>query len=405
MARPAIRISSGSSAAKLSGACCGGWPTVSLVTGLRAVTLPTQPSLPQPSSVDAVGGVGRGRSLPYREVMAITLLDSAGASHTLAGTTSGVDPRDLEAASGWAIKPEGLCSGGICVPLGDRAIHTATGAVDLVQWSQALGYLLAVDEELGVAAIVSSASGEGLTIGSEAPDVRLPDVDGHEHSLSELAGRKRVLVTWASWCGCRHEVGAWREVQNELGPAGLSIFSVALDNSAEDARPWVEAGDANYPVVVDSAHETAERYGITNVPSTVWIDEAGLVVKPPTISPGDDQFRDYTKIDSARHHDALRRWVNDGEVPEPATVASSPRTADEQLAQAERRIGAWLHGHGHVEAAAAHLARAVELAPWDWTVRRASIALRGEDPFLGGEFLAFWQEWDEAGRPGYNAMT
>jgi hypothetical protein len=127
-------------------------------------------------------------------------------------------------------------------------------------------------------------------------------------------------------------------------------------------------------------------------------------VKPPTISPGDDQFREFTKIDAVAHHDALRRWVNDNELPEVAEVAGAVRTADEQLALAERRLGAWLHDRGELDAATAHLARAVELAPWDWTVRRASIALRGEDPFLGEEFIAFWQEWDAAGRPGYASM-
>jgi peroxiredoxin len=261
-----------------------------------------------------------------------------------------------------------------------------------------------VDDRFAVAAVVPSTGGHAIEVGSEAPDIALPDVDGEVHSLAELAGRKRVLVTWASWCGCRHELGAWRDLQDELGPAGLSIFSVALDSSADDARPWVESANPTYPVVVDTAHVTAERFGITNVPSTVWIDEAGRVVKPPTISPGDDQFRDFTKIDASNHHDALRRWVNDGDLPDRATVAVAPRTADEQLAQAEWRIAVWLHDRGEVDAASAHLSRAVALAPWDWTVRRASIALRGGDPFLGEEFVAFWQEWDAAGRPGYTPM-
>jgi hypothetical protein len=191
-------------------------------------------------------------------------------------------------------------------------------------------------------------------------------------------------------------------LHTELEPLGLSIYSVALDNSPDDARPWIEAANPTYPVVVDSAHVTAERFGITNVPSTVWVDEDGRVVKAPTISPGDDQFRDFTQIDAAAHHDALRAWVRDGVLPEAGEVHT--RSADEQLALAERRLGAWLHGRGHLDAARTHLARAVELAPWDWTVRRGSLAIRGEDPFLGEEFVAFWQEWDEAGRPGYGAM-
>jgi peroxiredoxin len=278
--------------------------------------------------------------------------------------------------------------------------------IDLVEWASALGYPLALDEEHSVAAVAPPPhASAGAEVGAMAPELALPDVDGSVHSFSSLAGRKRVLVTWASWCGCRHELSAWRELQDELGPLGLSIFSVALDNSAEDARPWIEAGEPSYPVVVDTAHVTAERYGITNVPSTVWVDEDGRVVKPPTISPGDDQFRDFTQVDAATHHDALRRWVRDEVLPEVNSDAGRVRTADEQLALAEQRLGALLQSRGAVEAARRHLDRAVDLAPWDWTVRRANIALRGDDPFLGEEFVAFWQEWDEAGRPGYQPMN
>jgi len=304
------------------------------------------------------------------------------------------------------LKPEGLCRGDICVPLLGRAVAVGEESIDLVEWAAAIGYPLAIDEEHRVAVVAPPprVSG-GAEVGEMAPDLELPDVDGGMHSFSSLAGRKRVLVTWASWCGCRHELSAWRELQDELGPLGLSIFSVALDNSPDDARPWIEAGGPSYPVVVDTAHVTAERYGITNVPSTVWVDEAGRVVKPPTISPGDDQFRDFTAVEAATHHDALRRWVRDNVVPEVPVAAGKVRTADEQLALAEQRLGALLHGRGLAEAARRHLDRAVELAPWDWTVRRANIALRGDDPFLGEEFVAFWQEWDAAGRPGYQPMT
>jgi peroxiredoxin len=337
--------------------------------------------------------------------MAITLIDVDGIAHQVGGTTTRLDARQLARATGWVLKPEGLCRGEICVPATGRAIDAGDGKVDVAEWAAALGCGLAADSDHDAVAIAPPAHhGAASEVGRRAPDVELPDIYGRPHSLSELAGRKRVLVTWASWCGCRHELGSWRDLQDELGPAGLSIFSVALDNSAEEVRPWVEVAGPSYPVVVDTAHVTAERFGITNVPSTVWIDEEGVVVKPPTISPGDDQFRDFTNIDSGTHHDALRRWVSEGELPDPTGLETTTRTAEEQLALAERRLGAWLHGEGHLEAATAHLARAVELAPWDWTVRRASIALRGEDPFLGAEFIDFWQEWDAAGRPGYQTM-
>ena len=92
-----------------------------------------------------------------------------------------------------------------------------------------------------------------------------------------------------------------------------------------------------------------------------------------------------------------------GELPDSAAQEPQTRTDDGQRALGERRIAAYLVRQGRDDRARAHLAAARELAPWDWTIRRGGIALTGGDPFLGEEFLAFWAEWDGAGRPGYDA--
>lgn len=322
-----------------------------------------------------------------------TLIDADGHEHEVA------DAADLATATGWTLKPEGLCRGSVCVPFRPAGVDLAA---DLVALAAALRLPIAVDADEGVAAVTPPATERQEALaGGQAPELELADVDGHPVSLAAGTGRKRALVTWASWCGCRHELAGWQALQDELGPLGLDIFSVALDASPDDARPWIEAAAPTYPVAVDTAHVTAERFGITNVPSVVWIDEDDRIVKPPTIAPGDDQFRDFTQIDAAVHHDALRRWVTDGELPASAATPAVVRTDDEQRALAHRRVAAWLQARGRVEAAATHLARATELAPWDWTVRRGGIALTGGDPFLGDEFLAFWEQWDQQGRPGY----
>jgi peroxiredoxin len=233
-----------------------------------------------------------------------------------------------------------------------------------------------------------------------APPLDLLDVNGEPVSLGDYAGRKRLLTTWASWCGCRHELGGWQRLHDELSSEGLALFSVALDEP-DAARPWIERAAPTFPVAVDPAHLTAEVFGIEQVPSAVWIDEDGRIVKPPTIAPGDDQFVDYTKVESSRHHDAVSAWVRDGVLPDSASTELEPRTDDQQLALAERRVAAYFQRRGDTSAARRHLAHAADLAPGDWTVRRGGIAMTGGDPFLGDEFIALWVEWDAAGRPGY----
>ncbi|HEU5037901.1 MAG TPA: TlpA disulfide reductase family protein [Nocardioides sp.] len=294
------------------------------------------------------------------------------------------------------VKDVGLCWGDVCVP--------GAGPEDLEEWAERSGHLLVRDarEGQGVVAIAPSAETRRRDLADRrAPSLTLRDVDGDRVSFDDLSGHKRVLVTWASWCGCRHELAGWQRLQDELADAGLRLFSVALDADAEDSRPWIEAAAPTYPVAVDTAHVTAERYGITNVPSVVWVDEDDRVVKPPTIAPGDDRFVDFTKIDAARHHDALRAWVRDGVLPDSARAEAPGRTDDEQRALAHRRIAAHHQRAGRTDAARRQLAVAQALAPWDWTVRRGGIAMTGGDPFLGEEFTSFWEEWDASGRPGY----
>jgi hypothetical protein len=126
-------------------------------------------------------------------------------------------------------------------------------------------------------------------------------------------------------------------------------------------------------------------------------------VRAPDIAPGDDMFREFTAIDSSVHHDQLRAWVRDGVLPSDADgvrADQQPPSSDEQLARAERRLAVALVRSGQEDLAEPHFARASELAPLDWTINRGSMRYRGGDPF-GQEFLDFFEEWKEAGRPGY----
>jgi hypothetical protein len=106
----------------------------------------------------------------------------------------------LARATGWVLKPEGLCRESVCVPVRDRAGLAGADGVDLASFAAALGRPLALDVEERTAALGTAAADRAGAIASlEAPDFSLPDLDGRLHTLSEHRGKKALLIAYASW--------------------------------------------------------------------------------------------------------------------------------------------------------------------------------------------------------------
>lgn len=109
-------------------------------------------------------------------------------------TSLEVDPGELEARTGWAIKPEGACKGDLCVPLP----APSGGSIDARVLAERLGMPLLHDEAAGLWALGPEAMGRALTT-ARASDFELPDLQGNLFRLSSLRGKKVLLVAWASW--------------------------------------------------------------------------------------------------------------------------------------------------------------------------------------------------------------
>lgn len=107
-----------------------------------------------------------------------------------------IDGDQLEPATGWTHKPEGLCRGPVCVPV-RHPIGDGHGRVDLAAVARALGKQLVLDGSGPVVAIADDPMGRGET--RNLHELSLPDVDGRLVDLSGTAGRKVLLLAWASW--------------------------------------------------------------------------------------------------------------------------------------------------------------------------------------------------------------
>ena len=311
-----------------------------------------------------------------------------------------IEPAALPTALGWTLKPEGLCRADTCVAVADPSPLWVGQRLDLAAVAAALGRLAVVDPAARIAAVALGDGGRRQALDAlEAPDFVLPDLDGRDHRFCEWRGTKKLLVTFSSWCGCRYDLPGWQALHDELSPEGFTTVAVAIDNAADDVRPFTEG--VTFPVLLDAQHLLTELFAISNVPTVIWIDEEDRIVRPNGIAFGTDTFRDFTGVAAAPHLDAVRRWVRRGEVPieaEEARRAIEDLSDDEILARLHFRVGAEALRGGDEATARRHLGRAAELAPYDWTVRRAAMPLVGQDPF-GQEFLDLYDEWRAAGSP------
>ena len=324
----------------------------------------------------------------------------------LAGERALVDPDQLSTATGWALKPEGLCRGAVCIPTSMWPELVVDGRLDLAVFARLTDQILVVDGDEHIAALGPSASRRSQEMATlQAPDFTVDTIDGDAVSLGDFKGRKKLLVAFSSWCGCRYDLPSWEQINRELAPQGLSVIAVAVDEDPDVVRPWVEEAEASFPVLLDRDHVITERYSLVNVPTVVWIDEDDQVVRPNDVAFSDDQFVEFHGIDSGPHLEALRRWVTEDELPlkdaDDVRAHQMPPTDDEQRARLEFRIALELRRDGRVDAAEGHFDQAIALAPLDFTIRRAVMPLRGQDSFFGEEFLQLYEEWEAVGRPYY----
>jgi hypothetical protein len=112
---------------------------------------------------------------------------------TVASDRVCVTPDDFTRATGWELKPEGLCRGEMCVPA--RGLDASS--IDLASVAAALGRSFVFSPDGAVAAIAGDPMSSGMR--ASVDELELPDLDGNIVRMSDYAGRKRLLIAWASW--------------------------------------------------------------------------------------------------------------------------------------------------------------------------------------------------------------
>jgi hypothetical protein len=169
----------------------------------------------------------------------------------------------------------------------------------------------------------------------------------------------------------------WQVFYHELKDKNFEIVSVAQDTGgAKDAGPWITKANPEFTVLIDRDQIVTKLYGMENVPTGVWINEQGKIVRPNEVAFIDDRFKSFSHLDSAPYLDAIRDWIANGErssyLPTESQLREhlTPVSPDRALADAEFSLAEYLYHSSHGADAVPHFKEAQRLAPDNWNYKR-----------------------------------
>lgn len=184
------------------------------------------------------------------------------------------------------------------------------------------------------------------------------------------------------------------------------IVSVAQDTGGvRDAGKWITAANPEFTVLIDDKHLVTRLYNMVNVPTAVWINEKGRIVRPNEVAYVDNRYKGMHGIDAAEYLDAVRDWVAKGDKSSYVLSESemkqrlAPQNPDWSLAAAEFGLAEYLYHDGKGREAIPHYKEAQRLNPDNWNYKRQAWALSDAEKDYGTSFMKEVQKLQ--GKPYY----
>lgn len=331
-----------------------------------------------------------------REVTLLVADQTKTTAHALAnGSELWVVAEELPGLIGFSFKPEGVCRDDRCIAVSTSdgpwyTQHDGTTYVHLNAVAKALRMPLATDAEFGIYSLGEAQLKDGTsTVRGKAPDFVMRDRDGNEVKLSDFRGKKVLVLTWASWCGCSMDLPNWETIYQDLRGKGFEILAAAQDTGGEDAAGrFYDRAEASFTTVIDPDHTVSTAFQMVNVPTGVWIDEEGTIVRPPEVAYAGRYKVLGREIGDEEYVEGLRDWVENG-AESPYVMATpklqeklAPRSFEQRLADAEFKLGTYFYQQGLKEPARRHCAEAQRLNPDNWNYHRQDWTFNGSEAVI-----------------------
>ncbi len=157
--------------------------------------------------------------------------------------------------------------------------------------------------------------------------------------------------------------------------------------------------------MIDTLHLVTRLYDMVNVPTAVWIDEKGRIVRPNEVAFVDNRYKGMHGMEASEYLDAIRDWAANGERSAFALSEKelkerlAPQNPDWALAAVEFALAEHLYRNGQSEASIRHYKEAQRLNPESWNYKRQAWALSDAERDYGTSFMKEVQKLN--GKPYY----
>ncbi len=109
-------------------------------------------------------------------------------------------------------------------------------------------------------------------------DFTLNDLEGESWHLRELHGKVVLVNFWATWCPpCRKEMPDLQALFDKYKGKGLIVLSIS-DEEEKKVKPFVEAQNITYPVMLDPGGKVHEVFQVEGIPKSFVYDREGNLV-------------------------------------------------------------------------------------------------------------------------------
>jgi peroxiredoxin len=151
-----------------------------------------------------------------------------------------------------------------------------------------------------IESVQATGSGEfappDLQAGKPAPDFELTSLNGSAVRLSDYQGHPVLINYWATWCPpCREELPLIQKRYERFSP-DLVVLAINAGEDQETVKNYIDKNSFTFSVLLDPDWKAEALFGIMAYPTSVFINDKGIILARYVGGMSVDTLDDYLRI-------------------------------------------------------------------------------------------------------------